>query len=220
MTPSLCPTALRTRRQREQKPSIVIDMSSTQNDPYSTAAASRRHGNSEDQGSRREQQQSATDGQTNDDLIAGAHHADGGAADQLDPIVQQIELYARAFATTHDLEQYSNEIVWAAKVRHDQQRTIEEDGFPPHEREVLEGEGARIFSLHRRSLKSAVLVVGVLSAGCQGWYQSVISSTSTLHTVKMFSQNAMVTSAHQTCSNIHDQRFQSTSRQESSSKSW
>lgn len=135
--------------------------------------------NSEDQGSRREQRRSATDGRTNDDPIAGAHHADGGAADQLDPIVRRIEFYARAFATTHDLEQYSDEIVWAAKVRHDQQRTIEEGGFPPHEGEVLKDEGTRIFSSHRRSLKSAVLVVGVLSAGCQGWYQSVISSTIT-----------------------------------------
>jgi hypothetical protein len=80
------------------------------------------------------------------------------------------------FAKNHHLGEHESQLKFAAEYEFDEDEAKKEDGFPIAE---LSKE-TPFFWQQSRSLKVAVLVVGLLSASCQGFNQSVLNGTGKL----------------------------------------
>ena len=85
---------------------------------------------------------------------------------------------AWTFAQRHNIEVDKEKLEWAAHVYWNEHGALGQKDFPKDEKRLLETANTRPFFQQPYSLRAAVLFAGVLSATCQGWYQSVISSTS------------------------------------------
>lgn len=91
-------------------------------------------------------------------------------AEKLDEVV----LY---FAFRHGLMNELDFLKRAAYAERDEEEALQHPNFPMEERVAIEQEREAPFLKQSRSLRGAVLVVGTLSAMCQGWTQSVLNGS-------------------------------------------
>ena len=91
--------------------------------------------------------------------------------------VQRLTECVTRFATRHGLRHKLAVLIRSAEVERDKYSAIGQPGFPEHEIIALTDEADVSFWHQSRDLRAACLVIGVLSAACQGWQQSVIGGS-------------------------------------------
>jgi len=114
-----------------------------------------------------------------EDAAACARREDNPNLDnpfRLFPDVNSLRIAVTNFANNHGLGKYVQLLISAAEYERDDDDAQEQIGFPHDE---LSDEKPS-FRKQSRSLKVAVLIVGLLSASCQGWNQSVLNGTGML----------------------------------------
>jgi hypothetical protein len=77
------------------------------------------------------------------------------------------------FAENHGLQNHADLLRWAAEDECDQVEARDDHDFPLHET----SDDNVSFWKQSRNLKAVVLLIGLLSASCQGWNQSVLNGT-------------------------------------------
>jgi len=95
---------------------------------------------------------------------------------RLFPDVNSLRTAVTNFANNHGLGKYVQLLISAAEYELDDDDAQEQIGFPHDELSNKKPS----FRKQSRSLKAAVLIVGLLSASCQGWNQSVLNGTGML----------------------------------------
>jgi hypothetical protein len=81
------------------------------------------------------------------------------------------------FAFRHDLTEKFGVLKRAALIVRDEMEAFQDPSFPEEEKTALEKEREATFWQQSRSLRGAVLIIGTLSAMCQGWTQSVLNGS-------------------------------------------
>lgn len=96
---------------------------------------------------------------------------------RLFPDVTSLRIAVTNFANNHGLGKYVQLLISAAEYERDDDDAQEQIGFPHDEVSDEVSDEKPSFRKQSRSLKVAVLIVGLLSASCQGWNQSVLNGT-------------------------------------------
>jgi hypothetical protein len=113
---------------------------------------------------------------------------------------EELDSVVRYFASNHGLIKELAIIEQAAHAERDEMEAFQD--LSPEERAAAEDEREAPFLAQSRSLKGAVLVVGSLSAVCQGWAQSVLNGSGTNTKNKLLRDNLTLT-----CRACHSRRL-------------